>query len=1322
MDPLSISTGVASLVGCCAGILKSCTDIVARYQDSPRILSSIQTECSTTREALSLVFVLVNKNDPSVASHLETSEPLTQKFDIALTGCTFTLTRLDNELQDILQKKEADDRLPFRQRAKFLWSEDTLKEVMEELRGQREALNFLVNIVQSHSIAEIIDSLKAKEHIFNLVRQRTTRGRESRVHPRGDSSDVADTISIFSGVMDEDLSEWEREIMDSPAYQKVYRSVRNSQTIAYERRTRSRPMTNPSYNLLDADEDLIELEEHPPLTAISYSKQLENEFLTMAAEDSSGADKAAGSDKDAGSDITIGPGPKPTISPEKHEAKVDSEGVTEPAADADVETIIGPDLELQSPDEISESGTESRKATETTILPEEAKLEQDVETTIESDPKAVTSRDAGPMLESENALSKELSSSLHSTQKMLESKHDVDSRDKLISEEAVSSSLGAPLAYSEASVDTSDARVRRALDNARLSLRRPLGQDSADDPLRFYHPHPYESAEPLPYTLLNIPHKIFEDELVTAAAKGDVLGCKLRLEKDWPDKRVRSLLSSQLNGQNPLTVALLVAALEGHTDIVELFPSKTAFHSYALYNYKYTQELRFAGVCHINISPLHAAALNDHPKTIRLLLNRGAETTSTDDCGWTPLHCAAARGCDDAVRELETGRRGRSMINSLTTDMVSQRLQTILEKPSLGNRKGRYGELGKSLDLVGGCTPLFLAVTYGCPTVTQTLIEKGAGPTKSRAGLSPLHAACGLNNDLNWDWVRILIDSNYPESEGVFRQHMVVCAYKPRHRGNAAENRDRTRLFKLLLKSRCDLTDPSDTGFLPIHFACLQNNSELVNIILKTKPDCNQRTKGKLFWTPLHLAVLCPNNENTITLLLNAGADLDAQLGDPTSKWPPTATLGFLRSLTPISLAVYLGKYHVAMLLIKKYVNLRNTHLSIGDNRRILEVAIHTRRIDALVLFSKQGINWQPKLTDPNSVPSMYSKADFFPIEYRIGVNNIQNIDGNMCTPLLRCVRFYRWEHKVVSLPRDSVLEALLDLGGSVTSRDERGRSVLHYDCPIWVLRVLLNAGADIEARDHSRRTPLLHTVLFGTRRYLDLLLRHGANVHAKDIGGKSAWKLLSERYKLDIFRRVDNAVSFRSLSKLTNSEERLKETMLDAAKGGSLLIIKPPYSIINNAKAKSRLTLEREAKRSAATGEKAVETFPSPLVEVPDGFAGTPESSADGSRRSPGAMGRGTDALATSTEKPFNDGKTSPEPTTLPVSQKPSPASTVGDVWLKEVKENYNSKASQPAAQRERKPGMAGRLPAPSPRPKISPARPKTPPQAKQLPARVSK
>jgi hypothetical protein len=148
MDPFSITVGVASLVTLCAQTISTCRDILSGLQDAPRILSSIQSECSTTREALSLMFIFMSKSDTTALSHLSGDETLAQSFDIALTGCTVTLSALDNELQKILEHHKRDGKPDLVQRAKYVWNEDSLKDALDELRGQRDALNLLATVVQ----------------------------------------------------------------------------------------------------------------------------------------------------------------------------------------------------------------------------------------------------------------------------------------------------------------------------------------------------------------------------------------------------------------------------------------------------------------------------------------------------------------------------------------------------------------------------------------------------------------------------------------------------------------------------------------------------------------------------------------------------------------------------------------------------------------------------------------------------------------------------------------------------------------------------------------------------------------------------------------------------------------------------------------------------------------------------------------------------------------------------------------------------------------------------------------------------------------------
>lgn len=148
MDPLSISSAIGGLVTVCGQTISTCRAIIGSLQDAPRILSAIQAECSTTRESLSSIFILINKSDTTALSYLSSSDTLSRSFDIALTGCTVTFSVLDNELQKILKHSENEGKLDFRQRAKYVWNEGVLKDAMDELRGQRDALNLLITVVQ----------------------------------------------------------------------------------------------------------------------------------------------------------------------------------------------------------------------------------------------------------------------------------------------------------------------------------------------------------------------------------------------------------------------------------------------------------------------------------------------------------------------------------------------------------------------------------------------------------------------------------------------------------------------------------------------------------------------------------------------------------------------------------------------------------------------------------------------------------------------------------------------------------------------------------------------------------------------------------------------------------------------------------------------------------------------------------------------------------------------------------------------------------------------------------------------------------------------
>lgn len=148
MDPLSIPGAIGGLVSICGRTITTCRDIIASFRDAPRVLSAIQSECSTTREALSQIFILTNTADTIALTQLSSNHVLAQSFNIALTGCTMTFSAIEIELQKILGLSKEEDKLGMRQKLAFVWNEDVLNSAMKELRGQRDALNLLVMAVQ----------------------------------------------------------------------------------------------------------------------------------------------------------------------------------------------------------------------------------------------------------------------------------------------------------------------------------------------------------------------------------------------------------------------------------------------------------------------------------------------------------------------------------------------------------------------------------------------------------------------------------------------------------------------------------------------------------------------------------------------------------------------------------------------------------------------------------------------------------------------------------------------------------------------------------------------------------------------------------------------------------------------------------------------------------------------------------------------------------------------------------------------------------------------------------------------------------------------
>lgn len=150
---------------------------------------------------------------------------LLETFDRALTGCRIVYGCLEEEVRDLVVKAERDD-LKFKDRAKFLWKEDTFKELLTQIRGQQSALSLLIQGLQMESIADIRKLVEDNSVTLDQVVKRSRTLRQS--HPRvkvPDSildrqhlkEDAADAESILKSAE----FAFDDEVINSKAYRRA---------------------------------------------------------------------------------------------------------------------------------------------------------------------------------------------------------------------------------------------------------------------------------------------------------------------------------------------------------------------------------------------------------------------------------------------------------------------------------------------------------------------------------------------------------------------------------------------------------------------------------------------------------------------------------------------------------------------------------------------------------------------------------------------------------------------------------------------------------------------------------------------------------------------------------------------------------------------------------------------------------------------------------------------------------------------------------------------------------------------------------------------
>ncbi|GLC49139.1 hypothetical protein PLESTB_000186600 [Pleodorina starrii] len=242
---------------------------------------------------------------------------------------------------------------------------------------------------------------------------------------------------------------------------------------------------------------------------------------------------------------------------------------------------------------------------------------------------------------------------------------------------------------------------------------------------------------------------------------------------------------------------------------------------------------------------------------VQQLISHGADVNAPDNNGWTPLHTAAYHGQEEIVR-------------------------ILLAANANVNARNKSEE-----------TPLHLAAKWPQDRVVEALLSGGADLTaRNKRGRTPAHVASLFNRHAILD--RLLsagADVNALDAEQQTPLHLAVranCSVEP-------------ELVKTLIRHNADLERADVRGHTPLHFlpcaqdwlhwAAYEGKETLLRVLLAkpgVRPDCYSE-EGL---TPLHLAAHV-NNANMVTMLITAGAKVNAPSQPPTKTSGKDSSYGF---------------------------------------------------------------------------------------------------------------------------------------------------------------------------------------------------------------------------------------------------------------------------------------------------------------------------------------------------------------------------------------------------------------------------------------------
>jgi len=150
MDPLSIASAAAGLTVTAAGVINGLYKVRESLKGAPDTVNAIITECKTIKTALAHLQWLVDSENPIALSSDRMPQLVQDSVVDALTSCDDTLCIIATELAKVFKGEDSQGTtMGIKARARYVWKESSLRELLNLAMRQHVAINTLVTLLQA---------------------------------------------------------------------------------------------------------------------------------------------------------------------------------------------------------------------------------------------------------------------------------------------------------------------------------------------------------------------------------------------------------------------------------------------------------------------------------------------------------------------------------------------------------------------------------------------------------------------------------------------------------------------------------------------------------------------------------------------------------------------------------------------------------------------------------------------------------------------------------------------------------------------------------------------------------------------------------------------------------------------------------------------------------------------------------------------------------------------------------------------------------------------------------------------------------------------